>query len=174
MLEYALSDSVDIVILGAFWSRYLGDDFPEHRIYFSEDGEKTNILDGGNILARESLRKTIKKISLKKPVFLLLDTPHFIRLHPKHQVSYNRFTGQLNYGPAYIPDERDLELDLSLIEIAQSSGAIVINPPQEMGLCKDGLVRTRSDDNKLIFRDSDHLRPFFVIENATFIDRLIK
>jgi hypothetical protein len=101
-------------------------------------------------------------------------SPYSTGLHPKHQISYNRFTGQLNYSPLYIPDERDLALDLAIIEIAQSSGAIVINAPQEMGLCADGLVRTRSDDNKLLFRDGDRLRPFFVIENATFIDKLIK
>lgn len=101
-------------------------------------------------------------------------SPYSTGLHPKHQISYNRFTGQLNYSLLYIPDERDLALDLAIIEIAQSSGAIVINAPQEMGLCADGLVRTRSDDNKLLFRDGDHLRPFFVIENATFIDKLIK
>jgi peptidoglycan/LPS O-acetylase OafA/YrhL len=174
ILEYALSDSIDTVVIGGFWSRYIGEAFPEYGTHFYKDGVKTNLLDGGNILARESLREILKRISLKKPVFLLLDTPHSTELHPKHQVSYNRFTGQLNYGPVYIPYERNMELDLTLIEIAQSSGATVINAPQEMGLCADGLVRTRSEDNELIFRDSHHLRPFFVIENATFIDRLIK
>lgn len=174
ILEYALSDSVDAVVLGGFWSRYVGNDLPEYLTYFYDDGKKTDLLDGGNILARESLRKTLRKISLKKPVFLLLDIPYLIKLHPKHQRSYNRFTGQSDYGPVYIPEGRDMELEMALIEIARSSGATAINASKEMGLSKDGLVRTRTDDNKLIFKDTHHLRPFFVIENATFIDKLIK
>jgi peptidoglycan/LPS O-acetylase OafA/YrhL len=174
ILEYALSDSVDAVVLGGFWSRYIGNDLPEYLTYFYDDDKKTNLLDGGNILARESLRKTLRKISLKKPVFLLLDIPHLVKLHPKHQRSYNRFTRQSDYGPAYIPEGRDMELEMALIEIARSSGATAINASKEMGLSKDGLVRARTDDNKLIFKDTHHLRPFFVIENATFIDKLIK
>lgn len=174
ILEYALSDSVDAVVLGGFWSRYIGNDLPEYLTYFYDDGKKTGLFDGGNILARESLKRTLRKISLKKPVFLLLDIPYLIKLHPKHQRSYNRFTGQSDYGPVYIPDGRDMELEMALIEIARSSGATVINTSKEMGLSKDGLVRTRTDDNKLIFKDTHHLRPFFVIENATFIDKLIK
>lgn len=174
ILEYALSDSVDTVVLGGFWSNYLGNDLKKYLTYYYDDGERTYLLDGGNTLARESLRKTLQQISRKKPVFLLLDTPNLLGLRPTHQAAYSRFAGESHFGPAYIPDERDMELELALIEIAKSSGATAINPSKEMGLYRDGLVRRLTYENKLIFKDTNHLRPFFVVENAIFMDRLIK
>jgi hypothetical protein len=59
-----------------------------------------------------------------------------------------------------------------MIEMAKRAGATVIDPV--LSLCQDDACKVRMVDGTPIYKDSSHLRPFYVRDFADFIDVALK
>ncbi len=58
------------------------------------------------------------------------------------------------------------------MNVAVSNGAKVIDPLDYF--VEDGAFYGKSPDGRFRYKDEHHLRPFFVMEKATFLDALLQ
>jgi peptidoglycan/LPS O-acetylase OafA/YrhL len=172
VIKLALSDEVDSVVLGGAWARYLlplpGD---RYHYYYESQGSRDPIDNGGYLLARKALAKIIKDISSQKTVFVILDNPADEAFSPKVSASWNRL-----FGDNYSPMDKGVPVTIDpanqiLTEIAIEAGATVIDPATM--LLHNGKYRVLDNNGKPIFKDSDHIRPYYIVEHAKFIDELV-
>ena len=126
---------------------------------------------GGYLLAQKALSKIIKKLSSQKPVFIILDTPRGKAFSPISSIGGNRL-----FGYDYLVMNKGVPITINpadqiLTEIAAEAGATVIDPTTM--LMHNGRYRSLDNTGKPIFKDSHHIRPYYIIEHAKFIDALV-
>lgn len=180
-INFALSPKIQIVVIGGYWNNYMR--LPEKTalnnsapsFYFLENGNKIPILYGtvGRGKMMVSLELLLKKLSATKKVYLLLDNPHGDELNPKNSFSGNRMTRLVvkNIQEKLLTRELTIEeitIRNELIGIASRTGAIIIDPIPT--LCPNGKCIIQLEDGEPVYKDNDHLRPFFVRKLSTYID----
>lgn len=147
-------DSIKTLVIGACWNCYF------------ESGNDADLL---------KLEKFIRHVSNNKKlrVVLFLDNPHDERFNPKYYFAGDRM-GKIKLKPLvyFVPIKQDqIKLKEKLIEIAKRQHVEFIDTAAMY--CKDNMCKAFSNDGRPIYRDADHIRPYYVIANATFIDNLI-
>jgi peptidoglycan/LPS O-acetylase OafA/YrhL len=152
-LDFALREAhqpdVRTVVFGAHWAAYLS---------LAE--------------MREPIRRMADEIvRLRregKQVFVVLASPSSSRLEPRSMVS--RWSGLVRHGSLPLADFLATAgpINESIRVAVQRAGARVIDPLPV--LCPRGECIVVTSSGKPIYRDSSHLRPFFVRENASYID----
>lgn len=156
-------EDVDTVVIGSNWYGYM------HKQYGTE-------------LYREWLRNLsdyIKGIvAQNKRVYIVTNIPIGIELDPKYILNRSLLKYPLGIslreggieksklGDLYGQVQQDLE------KVALESGATIINPMDF--LCENNQCRSLDTDGEPMFKDSTHLRPFFVRNKATFIDKVVR
>ncbi len=67
--------------------------------------------------------------------------------------------------------ENEIALNKELLNIAKQAGVEVINPIAF--ICKNNMYPVLTDDNNFVYKDTNHLRPFYIRHEAKYIDRAV-
>lgn len=180
-INFALSPKIQVVVIGGYWNNYMRLPEESSRInsapsfYFFENERKIPILSGteGRLKLMASLELLIKRLSANKKVYLLLDNPHGDEFNPKNSFNGSRLThlvvksNQERQATRMLTAE-EIKIRNELKELAKRSGAIIIDPIPI--LCPDGNCMIQIEDGEPVYKDNDHIRPFFVRKFSTYID----
>jgi len=174
MLELALDSRIDTVVVGACWNCYFTGNFPL-AFYFQDGTAAYPINNGGPGLGRslDALEKLLTTlVQSKRKVYLLLDNARSVEFEPRRLIEGSRM-GQMTAltstttGP--LPPEQ-AQLNERLKRIAASSGAEAIDVLAQ--LCKSGECVRSMPDGTPVYKDREHLRPFYVREHAGYLDKV--
>ena len=174
MLELALDPQIDTVVVGACWNCYFTGNFPL-AFYFREGAANYPINNGGPGLGRslDALEKLLTTlVQSKKKVYLLLDNARSVEFEPRRLIEgsrMGRMTALTSTTTGPLPPEQ-AQLNERLKRIAASSGAEAIDVLAQ--LCKSGECVRSMPDGTPVYKDREHLRPFYVREHAGYLDRV--
>ena len=186
-LEYLDRPDVEVVVIGARWHLYFltatrdwsHQETPDLNYYFldNNDGRHKFLDDDGATLAKQALESFIATLARNKRVYLLLDNPSGHDFSPKtilegsrlSQFQSARSVGKEVYA-AYDPEQQQLREEFKAL--AARAGADVLDPVAR--LCNQQRCKVTTKDGTPIYRDNDHLRPFYVEEFADFIDDTLR
>ena len=155
--DLATDPRIDTIVLGAVWASVASR---------NSSAELVN-----------SLQNLLAYWSSKKRVFVVLAMPGGPEFDPQSMFEGSRL-GELR------PRRRIAQVALSevlskqaftralLINAAQAYGAIVIDPLPD--LCPHDLCPTQTADGDPLYLDGAHMRPAYVIRNATYIDQTLR
>lgn len=178
IINYALSSDVDSVVIGASWRHLIKNQKPlagEYRYYYLLDDKKKYFDEDGIDYAIKSLEDTLSTLSKHKKVFLVIDNPSGKSFNPMEMITGSRLKGFIINNKAKQFQEYDKEqekLRILMIEIAKRSNTIVIDTPSHF--CKNNQCQTTLDDGTPIYKDDDHIRPFYVKQFIDFLDITVK
>ena len=176
IIEYALSDDIDSVVIGGAWRHLAKSKKPansNYRYYYLLNGRKFYLDEDGITYATQSLEQLLTKIAKLKKVFLVLDNPTWESFNPKlsiSRLSWNYITDKTNYFYEY--NEEQARLRKQMIEMANRANAIIIDPVTHF--CKGKQCRAILDDGTPIYKDSSHLRSSYTKQFADFMDLTVK
>jgi len=165
----AMQEDITTIVIGACWNCRL---LPDMMHKNNHGGDSKESKDQDLDAKLDALAAELHDLSAHKKVFLVLDIPSGPMFDPAHFLRGSRL-GHLEYAP---PRERVQienaaaveELRKRLRRLGEASGAMVIDPMDT--LCRaDGCLATLPDGTP-IYKDADHLRPFYVRAAAGFID----
>jgi peptidoglycan/LPS O-acetylase OafA/YrhL len=158
LAELVLRPEIDAVFIAAAWNLYFLQSSPQAPEKLDLDFELKN------------LQRFIASIVPHKPVYVLLDNPRGWQFEPRHFFAGSRLTGVAvkPFQKQVMLDEDQDALRLRLAGAVLATGARVIDPVEYLCVNKQCPVVTA--DGKPIYSDDNHYRPFYVKENASFID----
>ena len=165
----ALTDeSIKDVVIGAQWTSY----FKENIGFYISQNKVKLPLESSQDIAMIELKKIIRKLrSLNKNVYVILNIPVGEAFDPSSNVKRKLFKG-VYYEEKNITRnefETHFQTIFSKLEAAAiEAGANIINPLDL--LCAQEYC-TISLNGIPIYKDTSHLRPFYVIQYAQFIDQ---
>jgi peptidoglycan/LPS O-acetylase OafA/YrhL len=178
IIHYASISDIDSVVLGAAWNHYFISSLHSinRNYYFSIGDKKINFKQEGKKLALVALESMLKQLVITKKVYFLLDNPSAEAFSPKTYIRGNRLSRDsisVREFSTYTPFDNDQALLRNeLIEIANRAGAIILDPFPT--LCPKNNCRILTDEGFFIYRDTNHLRPFYIRNHASYIDIAIK
>jgi peptidoglycan/LPS O-acetylase OafA/YrhL len=152
----ARDPAVTTVVLGAYWPIYLDAHGPNQSAAAMLTGFGAEI---------HSLVRSGKR------VYVILASPVSPKLDPRRLVSRRdgHIESQLLPLREFLADT-GASID-AVRDVATRSGAIVIDPLPV--LCAGGTCPAMTVGGRAIYRDGSHLRPFYVREHASFVDRVL-
>lgn len=106
-------------------------------------------------------------LSHTKQVYLIKGEPKGKEFSPDWSIKNN--------GPSFIHESQVREhyiVHESAIMMIKRKNELNILDPIEY-LCNKGVCKTRSENNEFYYKDSDHMRPWYVIEKASYLDNII-
>lgn len=171
---------VKIVVIGACWNCYFDyearpkagrDGF---NYYSVENGKKYYFRDGVGVdVSLKKLEAFIRMLAKKKRVVLVLDNPMGEQYDPKFYFAGNRFSAlSLKNDRQRIPITPEHKaIRERLIDIAKRQQIEYVDPAAM--ICTNDICNAFTDNGIPIYKDNSHLRPFFVRNNASFLDRFI-
>lgn len=174
------SPTIDTIVIGASWNGYFifnaqksKPPANQYYYYFKEGSEKFYYLNGDGVertIAKFS--EFIRQYSRQYRVIVLLDSPDLQGFDPLYYLTlHNRVFKSRVEVSARIPlDENQLALNERLKHLAEEAGAEVID--QLPILCPEKQCINRTNEGEMIHKDANHFRPFFVIEQATYLDTI--
>jgi len=175
MIELARDPQMGIVVVGACWNCYFTGNFP--LAFEFRDATGSYPVNGGGPGIERSLNALqallADLVARKKKVYLLLDNPSGPAFEPLRMIHGSRL-GTLTAArdaPTTPLPEAQAQLNERLRGIAAASGAEALDVIAS--LCEAGgeCLRSMPDGNP-IYKDKEHLRPYYVRRNATYVDRL--
>ncbi len=192
-LEHAMQEAeradVDTVVFGAFWEQYLlGEFLSDHRpqsTYRADDPLRT-VLDLDSPDTQRALDRfqelLARLVAGGRRVFIVLSNPTSPRFLPSFLLPpAARWTLRSPDTILVDPEKRSVDpaafeafvapLTQRLREIAARAGAKALNPRDT--LCEATLCATVDAQGIPLYRDSNHLRPSFAQERATFLDEVL-
>jgi hypothetical protein len=117
----------------------------------------------------EDLRRSGKK------VILLLSNPSSLAFNPSSMLPDRLDPGRRKERIPYVGKIEFAEFTKPVVErlkvAAAAAGAIVVDPMDYF--CDTTACPTMTADGQPVYSDSNHIRPFFVIQKALFIDRIL-
>lgn len=156
--QLARRPEISAVVIAAAWNLYFLGPSPQAPEKLDIDHEFRN------------LEKLIKSISSDKKVYVILDNPSGLAFAPRGFFAGSRLTG-LTVKPfqeRVLLDKDQDALRRRLADVALAAGAVLIDPVA--ALCVNHYCPVLAADGKPIYTDDNHYRPFYVTENADFID----
>ncbi len=170
-MKFIEQDQVKTVVIGGCWNCYFLDEEPDSKakaqgpVYVSGQRGENAVLE---------LKKLLQTLSPRKKVYLLLDNPMGKPFDPKSYMSGNRISG-VQIGPSIIkvatPDSEEIRLNQRLMAMAAEIGVEVINPVGQ--ICRAGVCDVITEDKQFVYRDNHHLRPFYVLKKAQYLDKVL-
>ena len=181
-LKFIESNNFNQVVIGGCWNCYF-DNFSTNRrdipieddAYYVKNGAYQTLRNKtGQDLALIELEGLLKQLALKTNVTLLLDNANSDEQSPQAFFSGNRIQGlkvnsykKMNNVPV-----DQFELRNKLLNIATRSGVKVIDPMKHLCDFSTNSCLRVSNDGRPLFRDANHLRPFFVRE-VNYFDEVL-
>jgi SGNH domain (fused to AT3 domains) len=188
--EYALQaawrSDVDTVVFGAFWEAYFLGEFTSdrlrHPLYSVADGQRTPLqLDSpGTRRAFAELGADLGRlVASGRRVFIVLSNPTSPRFDPTTLLQGESRWGLR--GAIALPASRRMDprawenfvapLHAELRRIAADAGAQILDPRDT--LCDGSECAATAADGAPLYKDTNHLRPFFALAHANFIDQVL-
>ncbi|MDK2123291.1 acyltransferase family protein [Parachitinimonas caeni] len=181
--------SVHTVVLGAYWAGYFieqtarepkpGD---HYRYYFKKDKDREEFRGGqGRDKALGSFKQFIRDLRHRYTVYVLLDNPADKRFDPlgmlgqAHWRRSQTFTlhPQTRDFRQQFPAQTEQEaLNQEIRMLAEAAGATVLDPAQQV--CPAGQCSVLDEQGRPLYKDSNHLRPYFVREKMDFMDSVLR
>ncbi len=168
-LSAAAQPDVQTVVFGGFWESYfetgrLGEAAVRPLIHTGSDTEREVIAAFADMV--QSLR------SAGKQVFVLLTSPTDPAFDPRFLVS--RLTGERLDAPVPVEAWRAQvgPVLARLSQAAAAAGAVILDPVP--WVCDDALCPVVGPGGEPTHADRGHMRPWFVIERATFLDQVLE
>lgn len=178
-LHVAEQPQVKKVVFVGYWGLYFGLRYgmPEAKpnLYSISDPLKkpVSIDSQAAIAIFDEFEKIIKDLTKQgKKVYIILSVPTAPQYHPKDMIS--RVTLQTKTEAV----DRKAFVDYTspatnrLKALAAKTGAILIDPVPS--LCDKDICPTTTKDGLPVYKDGNHLRPFYMIEKGKFIDRILQ
>lgn len=170
--------SIKTIVIGGCWNCYflletqpIPDSNNFNYVYRSNNQEAFFRKGPGSQLALKSLEAYLSSLAKKYQVFLIVDN-QMSNLNDPRQLIKNRLQlHQSEHLQAVLNLSDDQKhLNLNMQKIAKSAGVKIIDPLPF--LCPNDRCPIFSSPGIPIFKDNHHLRSSFVIDHATFIDRV--
>ncbi len=182
-IEYINRQDVKTVVIGGAWSGYFilhtiitaEQKISDFSYYYEKDDHETRDFKGSNgaQLAMQELESFLRKTAKTKQVFLVIDNPTGKYYSPRSFFKGSRLTRihesavlKKNARADYDPEQQ--QLSETLKAIARRTGVRIIDPSEY--LCDDQRCMVTTESGKPIYRDREHLRPFFVEQQAGYMD----
>lgn len=131
----------------------------------------------GLIYAKRSFYDFVKKLSKKYDVIVLLDNPKDDRFHPANMLDKDKdkkrklpLTAAINSTP-FLQSKEQIQL-LNEIDAALGQFATVVR--QDHIVCPDGICHPIDEDGWPIYKDADHMRPYFIEEHMDVLDPYLR
>lgn len=167
-LAAAADPRVETVVIGGFWEAYfntgrVGEAGVRPLIEFESETERQVFGDFGAMV--RSLRDAGKR------VFVIRTSPTDYRFDPRYMVS--RLTGERRSVPVPVAPwlgQIGPLLD-RLSSVAAAAGAVVLDPVP--WVCDGDVCPVVGPDGEPTHTDRGHMRPWFIIERATFLDQVL-
>ena len=142
--------------------------------YVMHEGQKSFFRNGDGVsLALAHLEHFIRSLGNDKQIYLLLDNPSGRAFDPQTYVVGHRWSLM---DVKKLPDAISVDAPHALLrqQLVAMAGRLGIQllDPQDM-LCPGGACAVSTSAGLPIYRDSNHIRPFFVREKAGFLDRAL-
>lgn len=184
VLQRAQSREVKAVVFGAFWEQYFMSPYMDPEVAtlwlydVSAPSKEPLLLDSvafERILDLFSSQLTLLK-SQGKSVYIVLSNPTSPLYDPQRmlRLSRTRRAGNLDI-PRVVDKEGYVNhvktVMIKLKAVASRSGSTVIDPIDY--ICGERVCPTTTKEGNPVYKDSQHLRPFFVREKALFIDQVL-
>lgn len=176
VIDYALSADVDSVVIGASWDYFIpGREVggKQYRYYYLK-GDKKHYFDRDGIeYAYGELEKLLASIAQLKTVYLILDNPSGKNFDPKSFFTGTRLSGIVDRQVVW--QQYDFQQNVvreRLKKIGRAARVTVIDPVEH--LCRDNRCRTSLDNGVPIYKDSSHIRPFYVKEYIDYMDVTVR
>jgi peptidoglycan/LPS O-acetylase OafA/YrhL len=180
-MKRAQEDDVKIVVLGANWQGYFSalhaEPYSANNLLYLV-AEKTKEPLGFYDSEIKDIFAVFKKDILRlkgagKDVYIILQSPVGEEFNPLSM--YGRLRDSVDIKTKKGLEKRKLvsrvrPLSEHLQEIAFVTGARIIDPLDV--LCPDGTCPAITQDGIPLYRDDNHMRPFYVKEKAVFIDQI--
>lgn len=178
VMAYAADPEVEAVVIGAAWIRY----FDKDSAYYHDDGRTGEYLylnqTSGASLALDSLEFMLTQLrSMGKTTYLILNIPFGDILDPKGMVNRSVHSGstffEVKTRELFKNELTGLNfLDAELTRVAEKTDTILLDPKNF--LCADDRCPSTTKDGAPIYKDGMHLRPAFVRDQITFLDRIMR
>lgn len=181
-IKFIKLNKINQLVIGACWNCY----FNDYSYHFRETPNRDNLsfvkngkfesfrnTDGRNFAFYE-LEKFLKKYALEINVTLILDNPISQEQDPESFFSGNRIKGLSVNVPSQMTDisADQFLLREKLLMIAKKSGVRVIDPMNHLCDIPNNSCLRVLNDGRPIYKDSNHLRPFFVRDLA-YLDHVL-
>jgi len=184
--EFAMDAARDIniktVVFGAAWEAYFiardAGAGPDNAIFSTQDPSRVpltwNAPEADRMFVEfqrqlEDLRRRGKK------VILLLSNPSSRAFNPSSMLPDRLDPGRDKKRIPYVSKSEFAELTKPVVErlkvAAAAAGAIVVDPMDYF--CDTSVCPTITAAGQPIYSDSNHIRPFYVIQKALFIDGIL-
>jgi peptidoglycan/LPS O-acetylase OafA/YrhL len=167
-LAAARDPLIDTVVIGAFWESY----FDTGRVGEASVRPLIDVDSKTADVVFTAFGETLRQLRAEgKRVFVLLTAPTDPAFDPRFLVS--RVTGlRINEPVAVAPWRAEVGAILDRIAgMATAAGAIVLDPVPFV--CDEGLCAVVGPGDEPTHVDRGHMRPWFVIERATFLDQTL-
>lgn len=172
------STTIKKIVIGGCWNCYFLHETKEIKstdkgfnYYIVDHGRRVPFRGGaGAEIAFAEFEKFLKELSLKHEVYLLLDNPFGEAYNPRNLIG-NRlnFKEEQHLKEEIQIDSEQFKLNEKLKIIAKNSGVNIID--QLSTLCPAGQCMRLTKDKKPLYKDSHHLRPFFVKDYADYFEK---
>lgn len=174
-------ESLKTIVVGGCWNCYftgLVQRAPTQKDtyeYYFLDGDKKIYFraQNGKELALRSLKFFLETLNSKYTVYLLLDNPNGPGFDPQNILGKRRWIfGSFAQPTSWIEISKEqIELNEELRAIGNAAGVNVID--QMPYLCRAASCVRVDEDGRPIYKDSNHLRPYYVIENGNYLDQAL-
>lgn len=176
LLDYARRPQVKTVVIAAQWYGY----FAKPSYSVKENGTKFAVSSpDGQKLVQARLKELLKSLaSMGKTTYLILGIPVGDELDPKKMVKRSLihlgFSVNLHglSKEGFLGENENRNVRRLLIEAAQDSGAIVIDPLDY--LCGPVTCPSVDANGEPEYKDAYHLRPTYVSDQVSYLDRTLK
>lgn len=172
------------IVIGGCWNCYFIEDQAGRELlsedkkydyYFLKDGRKIYFrTENGKELALKSLKDFLGRLAASHTVYLLLDNPQGEEFDPRAILGKRRWIVEARVQPSQwiriSPDQ--IRLNTELKALGEAAGVRVID--QMSHLCDGAACRRINEDGRPVYKDSNHLRPYFVIENGAYLDPALR
>ena len=172
------SYQIETIIFGVNLNTYLGEDSYSSNKYYYKDGDLNIYLpnEAAKIKAKEALLKFLMKLSEKHNVILLIDNPMNDDFSPISMLinkdkKMRTIPIKSNIKSQFRRDQRQIELTEDLRNLFLNTNVIVEDP--SFIICPQDICSPIDNDGKPIYKDTDHMRPFFVREYMDFLDKYL-
>ena len=177
VLSYVQRDDVKTVVIGALWYKYFEDGATYH-VKGSAPGKVASLNEpDGRAQGLKSLETMLMQFhAMGKTTYLVLNIPTGTALGPNRMVNRSLHDWDAFFTFNYDGiREQELDkyryIDTSLIEIANRTGTIVIDPKKF--LCANEVCPSITSDGEPMYKDGGHLRPTFVRKQIHFLDQTL-
>lgn len=167
-------ENISSVVIGAYWYEYFIQN--ENQSYFNFEGIKlfTNS-EKGKLIGIERLNSVVELLNeIDVKVNIILPTPVNSNFSLKDLVKQSlAFSREAQLPATFLHDlKMTSEIKSLLVGVSIKNKVNLIDPI--LSLCFKNICPLTAHDGRLFYKDNIHFRPFYVEENITYLNSILK